>query len=208
MLTHMTDAALLVQRCRAKAGLSTREMAARAGLSASTVARVEGGRMDPTVGTLRRLLAAAGQELGLEVRTGLTAANTAPTGPVLADLHDAWTSTDNGVRPDWTRLRAFLDDLAQHPDDVATAITEPPIRSRSRLMNALLAGIADKLADDAGLPRPSWTRSAGTLKRLWMSPGTPRMRKEARAAAPRQLLDRNIAIRQESLWRAPETVGA
>jgi len=97
-----------------------------------------------------------------------------------------------------------LDYLAAHPEAVAEAIKVPPRRTRSQMMNALLAGIADKLADDNGLSRPSWTRSAGSLRRCWYSPGTPRMHQQARELAPRQLLARNIAIREDSLWRPQE----
>ncbi len=42
---------------REAAGLSIRELAERAGVAASTVWRIEAGRLDPTVGMLRRLTA-------------------------------------------------------------------------------------------------------------------------------------------------------
>lgn len=211
MLTLMREAQSLVQDARARAGLSTREMAARARVSPSTISRVENGHMDPTLETLRTLLRATGIEL--EVRTrrselGATRSEPAQRPVSLADLHDAWFSTRAGARPDWTRLRAFLDYMTRHPELVAEAIEAPPKRTRSRLMNALLAGVADKLADDIGIARPSWTQAAGVLKRPWLSPGTPRMHRIARERAPSQLLARNIAVRADSLWRPKEPVGA
>ena len=56
------SASLLVQ-ARAKAGITQRELAARAHTSQSVVARIERGQTIPSVETLDRLLAAAGFEL-------------------------------------------------------------------------------------------------------------------------------------------------
>ncbi|MGH3975525.1 MAG: helix-turn-helix domain-containing protein [Pseudonocardiaceae bacterium] len=197
-------------------------MARRSGMSASTISRIEIGTIDPTMTTLRRLMEAAGMELvvrgrrraGAPALPGRPAAEEAEPGASpdslgrhsgadmsLADLHDAWQTTPVGPRPDWTRLRAFLDHLERHPHLVAAAIATPPRRTQSPMMNALLAGVADKLAADHRLPRPSWTRAAGALKRTWYTPGTPRMRATARAESPPELLRRNIAIREDSLWR-------
>jgi transcriptional regulator with XRE-family HTH domain len=59
----MATAAEILQRARARAGLSQRELAKRAGTSQSVVARIEQGTTSPTWETLERLLAAAGEEL-------------------------------------------------------------------------------------------------------------------------------------------------
>ncbi len=61
------DAALLVREARARAGLTQRQLAARASTSQSVVARVEAGQTRPGSGTLRRLLEAAGFELRAEL---------------------------------------------------------------------------------------------------------------------------------------------
>jgi transcriptional regulator with XRE-family HTH domain len=61
------DPALLVREVRSKAGLTQRELAARAGTSQSVVARIEAGQTRPGSGTLRRLLEAAGFELRAEL---------------------------------------------------------------------------------------------------------------------------------------------
>lgn len=55
----MEAAAARVRRIREAAGLSIRELAERAGVAASTVWRIESGRLDPTVSMLERLLEAA-----------------------------------------------------------------------------------------------------------------------------------------------------
>jgi hypothetical protein len=60
-------------------------------------------------------------------------------------------------------LRGALDVLAQHPKLLPDALEPRPKPSGSAVMDALLAGIADKLADDARLPRPAWTKRTPRL---------------------------------------------
>ena len=57
----------LLRRARARATLSQRELARRAGTAQSVVARIERGQTSPTWATLQRLLRAAGCELRLTV---------------------------------------------------------------------------------------------------------------------------------------------
>ncbi|MDQ1700606.1 MAG: hypothetical protein QOG34_2469 [Frankiaceae bacterium] len=201
MLTAMNDPGTLLAETRRQTGLSLRELAHLADVSFTTVARIESGAIDPTVGTLRRIMEAAGYNLRL-----VTEASPRQR-PTLADLARATMATPSGERPDWTRLRALLDYLALHPDDVWRAITPRP-QPTSRLMGALLAAITEKLADDHGLPRPGWTRTAPKMKPDWTAPGTARMRAEQRARTPHQLLERGLVIDERSLWRQRETVGA
>ena len=59
----MLDAAATLRGARARAGLSQRALASRAGTAASTVAKIETGRMSPTVALLDHLVRAAGFEL-------------------------------------------------------------------------------------------------------------------------------------------------
>jgi transcriptional regulator with XRE-family HTH domain len=197
----MMSGAVVLREARQGAGLSVRGLAASAGVAYSTVARIESGRLDPTTAMLARLLDAAGCQLEL-------AAVRVPI-PRLADLAVAWAVDALGQdRPDWTRLRSFLDYLAEHPHHVGVAVAVPPPPSGSRFMDALLAGIAEKLCDDAGLPRPGWARRVPRLPTAWSSPGTPRMQAAARAGTPPQLAARNIFVRADSLWRGAAAVGA
>ena len=57
----------ILREARRRAGLSQRDLAARAKTSQSVVARIEQGRSDPSTATLSRLLAAAGFELRTEL---------------------------------------------------------------------------------------------------------------------------------------------
>lgn len=58
----------LLRRARLEKGLTQRALAERAGTSQPVVSAYEHDRRDPTYGTLRRLLAAAGAQLRLETR--------------------------------------------------------------------------------------------------------------------------------------------
>ncbi len=61
----MSMAGRMVRHARRRAGLTQRQLAARAGIPQETIARIERGRSDPRVNTLDRLLAAT--SFGLEV---------------------------------------------------------------------------------------------------------------------------------------------
>jgi transcriptional regulator with XRE-family HTH domain len=63
---------------RRQAGLSQRALAAATGVSPSTIARIEKGRMEPTVALLARLVDAC----GLELRLSLAPTGKAPAEPL------------------------------------------------------------------------------------------------------------------------------
>jgi transcriptional regulator with XRE-family HTH domain len=189
------SAAMIVQEARRRAALSRAELARRAGVPRSTVTRMEDGLVDPTYGMLQRVLGAA--NAALEVSAGPL-----PT-LALGRLCDARSDTPWGEAIDWTRLRATIDELMMHPEQVQSAIATPPPRSGSTRLDALLAGLAEKLADDAGLPRPSWCKTVPALTEPWEPPGTPWMVARAVATAPDQLRIRNIFLSEAELWRKP-----
>jgi transcriptional regulator with XRE-family HTH domain len=64
-------AARLLRRARRRAGHSQRELARRAGVPHSTVARIELDALSPRVETLDRLLRAAGENLSTEPALGV-----------------------------------------------------------------------------------------------------------------------------------------
>jgi transcriptional regulator with XRE-family HTH domain len=192
------DVAEVVARAKGSSEVSVRALAASAGVAGSTITRIQAGTVDPTVQTLEQILGAAGFELRLSVvRTG------AERTPRLADLSEAWSARGGRIRPEWTRWRALLDHLALHPERVAEAIYLPPLPSGSRTIDALLAGVAEKLADDAGLARPTWTASVPAVD----PPYRPPVRGGVELDVPSQLADRGLLIDTESLWRDRRTVG-
>lgn len=60
----MSMAGRMVRYARRRAGLTQRQLAAKAGIPQESIARIEKGHVDPRVGTLDRLLEAC--EFGLE----------------------------------------------------------------------------------------------------------------------------------------------
>jgi transcriptional regulator with XRE-family HTH domain len=57
------DAATIVKRVRALSGVTRKELAELAGLSPSTIGRIEQGALDPTWGTLSRILESTGYRI-------------------------------------------------------------------------------------------------------------------------------------------------
>ena len=62
---------------RSKTGLSQRALARAAGVPASTIARIESGRTDATIGMLERIARAADRQLVVFAR---------PAGPTIAQV--------------------------------------------------------------------------------------------------------------------------
>jgi transcriptional regulator with XRE-family HTH domain len=156
------SAASEVRRAREYSGLSIRDLAARAEVSASTVWRIEAGRMDPTVGTLDRLLAVArGPDPGPQTREAivslalgrLTAAEVLRSpASVLAKARrrtSAMLARDDlprGSRP-WLMLWSQL--LDGSLEQVVLALIDPSERGYELRQNTPFTGVlseADRLA--------------------------------------------------------------
>jgi len=148
--------------------------------------------MDPTVTMLERLTKATDRRLRIDT-------SAPPMPETLAALARHVESTGGSEDLDWTALRTFLDELDRHPEQVVREISTAP-RSRDPRLNALLAGLAEELADRATLPRPRWTSASGPLPSPWHAPGTSRMVDRARRRAPKPLRDRNVWIAADALW--------
>ena len=67
----MSMAGRMVREARGRAGLTQRQLAAKAGIPQETIARIERGRADPRVKTLDRLLEACGYGLETMPRLGI-----------------------------------------------------------------------------------------------------------------------------------------
>ena len=191
----LMDSGALLRSVRTNAGLSRRGLAAKAGVPTSTVSRIESSQSDPTLTMLDRLVQAAECTLVVEARPREDRFT-------LAELATAYDETDSRLRIDWTRLRAFVDHVEQHPDDLQEAIADPPA-STVALLNAILAALAEQLADEHGIERPRWTRTCGWLPQEWSPPSTPRMRKRHAETTPEAFRRRNLILARSALFRSP-----
>ncbi|MFI5735592.1 helix-turn-helix domain-containing protein [Kribbella sp. NPDC051587] len=190
------NASELLRRAREEAGLSRSALAIRAGVPTSTVSRIEAGSTDPTITMLGRLIAAAGLTLTVALQD-----TTRSRQPRIEELADAHVPDAAARKINWTRLRGFIDQLTQHQELTGPAIESPPHRTGDAMFDSLLAGIAEKLADDAGIDRPRWTRAVPASATPWDTPGTPARVKRARTQTPPQLAARNIWLAAHDLWR-------
>jgi transcriptional regulator with XRE-family HTH domain len=192
----MTTAAVLVQEARAEAGLSVRALAARAGVPPSTVSRIERGEMDPTLTMLRRVLGGASKRLRLDK---------APLGrrPSIAALAVAAPPPDRRFRSDWTALRGFADWARRHPDDLASAVEDPPARTGTPF-DAILASFTEELCRTYEIDPPRWTADVPALEDRWEPPGTPRMLEQARKNTPPSFRFRNLTLARSDLFRDDE----
>ena len=196
---YIMDVAGLIVAARESSGVPIRRLANTADVAGSTITRIQSGAIDPSVHTLERILNAAGFDLVIgAVRRGT------PQHPGLADLTGAWSLHHGIVRLQWPRWRGLIDRLALHPELVAEAIYPIPPPAGHRVVDALIAAIAEKLADDAKLRRPSWTASVPGL----VEPYRPQTARPILGrSVPEQLAARGLLIDTESLWRQPETIG-
>lgn len=174
--------------------MSAGALARRAGVPTSTVTRIEAGQVDPTFTMLQRLLAAADCDLALS-------APPVTAEPSLAALASAVDDEASDRHVNWTRLRGFADWARHHPDRVVAAIHRPPPRSGEPLLDNVLAGMAEELADEAGIEPPRWCAAVRPLGRPYETPGTPRMRERNRRSAPRALARRGVFVSADTIWR-------
>ena len=107
------DVASMTRKTRESAGLSIRALAAKSGVAASTISRIEAASMDPTVDMLSRVIEATGHTLELSATAPTPPSEMARRQPRLGDLVAAWQRTESRDQPEWTALRAFLDALTR-----------------------------------------------------------------------------------------------
>lgn len=115
------DVATLLARCRARAGLSQRDLAHRSGTSAAAICLLERGQRTPRLDTLARIVDAAGGVLELRITWP-----TAPLDPAAnaRDLEQVLGLADHLPHRADPELRApVLRDLAAAPQRSPTRVT-------------------------------------------------------------------------------------
>lgn len=124
------DAATIVKRLRALGGVTRKELAELAGLSPSTIGRIEQGTLDPTWGTLSRILEGTGYRLngGTVVSAGdpMAIAAARPVleswfAPAFAAKPEAGETVGNPWLSRWARA-GWLSERADPDDLVSVAV--------------------------------------------------------------------------------------
>lgn len=149
------DAATIVKRVRALGGATRKELAELAGLSPSTIGRIEQGALDPTWGTLSRILEATGYRINGDTvvsagdETAITAARTALESllaPATAAMAEALAAPTN----------AFTNATAR---DVSRSLADATARAAQASLEPAMEAFeqAASLVVDQWLER--WTRA-------------------------------------------------
>lgn len=194
-LTLMNSPGTWIRAERARLGISTRDLARLARVSYPTISRIENGHAEPRWSTLTKVFEVLGHPLAPSIGEGQQMR--------LADLSEAWSADATGTEhPDWVRLRGLADQVTLRPALVAQAILPEPPRSTSAVMDTLLAAMAEKLADDAGIARPRWTRSRPPLRKPWSIAKRPS--KQEASEVPEQFARRGLQIPESAIWRERE----
>jgi transcriptional regulator with XRE-family HTH domain len=108
------DTAALIKRARENAWLSQNELALRAGVNRSSLSRYERGTLVPSIATLTRILACAGQQLRVDLEP-LDAEIRRAANAIAAEPPD-----DRPGVKDWSRLLG-IDDVPHRVEGMAAA---------------------------------------------------------------------------------------
>jgi transcriptional regulator with XRE-family HTH domain len=195
----------LLRRARAEKHLSQRSLAIAAGVPQSTVARIEGGHMQPSLPLLYRLLGAAGMtpRTLLEPTDDVPTVNVEPQPAAYAPMtlivlagHLAKTDADP-LR--WRLIAEFLEEYRHEPVDERAALLheEPPTTGNER-WDVFLAALAEHLAarDERGVS--AWT-TRRRLEVFWFPFNTPAARVDALVHAPASFRSRGIFVAPQEL---------
>ncbi|MFI5626819.1 helix-turn-helix domain-containing protein [Nocardioides sp. NPDC051685] len=170
------DVGRLVAECIGRSGLSARQVAARAGVSASTVHRIVNGVVSPSVDTLDNITTACGAGLTMSASPLATPSAAAAARAILDQLYPADVSPDIEL---WAgRLDAWADgDPIQIIEEAARA-SGVPHRPDALLLSGeatigRLASAGDAsggrwaLSGAAGLDLPSFDEAVPRVTVLW-----------------------------------------
>ncbi|MBP1325847.1 transcriptional regulator with XRE-family HTH domain [Leucobacter exalbidus] len=152
------DAAAIVKRVRALRGITRKELAELANLSPSTVGRIERGEVDPTWGTLSRILSATGYQIsgGTIVSAGDISALAAAR-PWISAILDALEES----------TRAYSPTLVSSTQEIAAAAARSNVKLNwPELWGSVLKNLTVSLSPFPNMTNEWWEhwQRAGWLK--------------------------------------------
>lgn len=170
------DVGRLVAECLERSGLSARQVAARAGVAASTVHRILNDQVSPSVATLHNITAACGLDLTMSTSTLASSAAAAAARAILDEHYPAEVDTE--VEQWAGRLDTWTDgDPVQIVEEAARAsgVLHRPgaIRLSGEATIGRLASAGDAsgqrwaVSGAAGLELPSFDEAIPRISVLW-----------------------------------------
>ncbi len=191
------QAASLLRRARAHAGLTQTRLAELAGTTQSAIAAYEAGTREPTVPVLTRLCAAAGSRLTLDIESDQSLYRLADVARDIAALDP--TDEERRLRLVFEFLRGAQED--GHP--LALLVVAEPCATGDQRIDALLAAIAEDLCVHADQPPPNWVHEADRfLDRAWWVSDLPSARASALVHTPASYRRRGVMIDRRDLVAA------
>lgn len=147
----MTVAAELLKETRLASGASARALAHQARTAPARVSEIERSVHDPSVGTLDRIVRAAGWQI-------VTIPSRAPTAAVVASsIREGGPSNAATEESAFRALLSLSDGLASAAPDVRVALcVTPPPSTGDRRFDAAIAGIVEYHLRRGRLPVPAW----------------------------------------------------
>ena len=184
----MINAGHLIRSHRLAAGLSLRRLATRARTSAATLSRYESGTVDPSVGTLNRILGACSKK----VRRW----------PSLASLAVALASKSLEESGDvWRLVGEFLDDdKTAGVEEFMASVFDPPLPTGKPWVDALVSALGEFLSIQRGIAPPPWTQAPIEVVPWWFVAGD-RFAAIAMRESPASFARRGIFITRGALER-------
>lgn len=190
----MTPAQLL-KSSRERRGLSIRLLAEAAGVSASTIHRIEKCEMEPTVEMLQKLLETLGLNLHIEGEPDYASSLVGLFDSIFGELEagddrDALRKTSELV----ARYR-LADTERQH-----RMIAVEPESTMNDRWDAFAGALGEWLAVTSDVAAPSWTHAADRyLHEAWWVTSKKSLRAWEYAGTPASFQDHGVYIHRESL---------
>ncbi len=180
----------LLRQARETAGLSVRALADAAGVSASTVHRIERGDMQPTVEILQRLVETAGERLTVSATPDYSVALVSLAPELARDETNAIRRVAEFV----TRFRA-----ANREQQLRMiAVSAKP--TGDLRWDAFIAALAEWLAVSVQIKTPEWVRDKNrSLRKPWWVSPMILMQAWEYAGTPAAFQSRGVFIHRDSL---------
>ena len=185
-----------IRTVRGQHGLTQRALAQRAGLSFRGVQLLESPEHDARVSSLERVAHAFGLPRSSVRRTVSRVLREPPDSLLCASLR----ILDDGEQS-WRRHLMDSVDAARRSGAVAELET-PPARELPARLRALMAGVAETLAEECGAAAPRWTCGVGPLDRPWFVSGYENLKASALVESPTPFRSRNVFVLAGFLDRA------